>query len=133
VAKQGKLSGKAGRAKVELWVKLILPGVGQIGPGKIDLLRRIGDEQSIAAAARSMGMSYRRAWLLVDELNQMLTSPVVAKWQGGTSREGASLTALGVKLVGTYDAMVDVSSHASRSLLDEIGQSVGSGRGKARK
>lgn len=120
----------AKKANVELWVKLILPGVGQIGPGKIDLLRRIGKQQSIAAAAREMGMSYRRAWLLVDELNRMLASPVVAKWQGGTSRGGASLTELGEKLVRTYDAMVKVSSKASRSLLDEIGRSAAGTRRK---
>jgi len=125
VAKQTKV----GQAKAELWVKLILPGVGQIGPGKIELLRRIGDEQSIAAAARAMGMSYRRAWLLVDEMNRMLAGPVVAKWQGGTSRGGASLTALGDKLVRSYDAMVEVSGKASRSLLDEIGRSVDGTRG----
>jgi molybdate transport system regulatory protein len=120
----------AKKANVELWVKLILPGVGQIGPGKIELLRRIGEQQSIAAAAREMGMSYRRAWLLVDEMNRMLTSPVVAKWQGGTSRGGASLTALGEKLVRNYDRMVEVSSTASRSLLDEIGQSASARRRK---
>jgi len=122
----------AKKANVELWVKLILPGVGQIGPGKIDLLRRIGEQQSIAAAAREMGMSYRRAWLLVDEMNRMLASPVVEKWQGGTSRGGASLTALGEKLVESYDAMVDVSSKASRKLLDEIGRSTGGKKRQAR-
>ena len=114
-------------------MKLILPGVGQIGPGKIELLRRIGKEQSIAAAARAMGMSYRRAWLLVDEMNRMLKGPVVAKWQGGTSRGGASLTALGEKLVHSYDAMVNVSGEASRKLLDEIGGSVSGKRSKGRK
>jgi molybdate transport system regulatory protein len=77
-----------------------------------------------------MGMSYRRAWLLVDEMNRMLASPVVAKWQGGTSRGGASLTAQGRKLVESYDAMVAASSKASRNLLDEIGQSAGPVRRK---
>ena len=122
----------AAKAKVELWVKLILPGIGQIGPGKVELLRQIGEQQSIAAAARAMDMSYRRAWLLVDEMNRMLASPVVAKWQGGSSRGGASLTALGEKLVRNYDSMVQVSSKASRSLLDEIGRSAGGNRPKAR-
>ena len=121
----------AKQANVELWVKLILPGIGQIGPGKIELLRRIGEQQSIAAAARAMGMSYRRAWLLVDEMNKMLTSPVVAKWQGGTSRGGASLTALGEKLIRSYDAMVAASTKANRGLLDELGQSAAGKRRKA--
>ena len=121
----------AKQANVELWVKLILPGIGQIGPGKIELLRRISEQQSIAAAARAMGMSYRRAWLLVDEMNKMLTSPVVAKWQGGSSRGGASLTALGEKLVRSYDAMVAASTKANRSLLDELGRSAVGKRRKA--
>lgn len=121
----------AKQAHPELWVKLIFPGIGQIGPGKIDLLRRIGELQSISAAAREMEMSYRRAWLLVDELNRMLAKPVVAKWQGGSSRGGASLTALGEKLVQSYDAMVAASNEANRRLLDEIGRSAGR-REKAR-
>ena len=61
--------------KAALWVKLTLPGVGQIGPGKIELLRKIAELQSISAAARAMDMSYRRAWLLVDGIP---TAPLTA-------------------------------------------------------
>ena len=76
-------------ASAKLWIKLTLPGVGQVGPGKVELLRKIGEHQSMAAAARAMRMSYRRAWLLVDEMNKLFAQPVVAKWQGGRSKGGA--------------------------------------------
>jgi molybdate transport system regulatory protein len=109
----------------ELWIKLTLGGAGQIGPGKIDLLRRIGEYQSIAAAARSMDMSYRRAWLLVDELNKLLAQPVVAKWQGGRLRGGASLTRFGERLIEIYDTMVGRAHEANADLLAEFERSAG--------
>jgi len=105
----------------ELWIKLSLPGTGQIGPGKMRLLRLIDEQQSIAAAARAMGMSYRRAWLLVEELNGLFPEPVVAKWQGGRSKGGASLTERGKTLVERYAVLVDTANTANRELLEAIG------------
>jgi molybdate transport system regulatory protein len=97
-----------------------LPGVGDIGPGKIELLRNIQKHQSISAAARAMNMSYRRAWLLVEDLNGVFARPVVAKWMGGKSRGGASLTQTGEKLVATYDTVVKRADRANRALLNEL-------------
>jgi molybdate transport system regulatory protein len=105
---------------ITLWIRLKLPGIGDIGPGKIELLRKIREHQSISAAAREMNMSYRRAWLLVDELNTVFRQPVVAKWMGGRSRGGATLTPTGEKLVESYDAVVARSDSANRALLDEL-------------
>ncbi len=105
----------------ELWIKLSLPGVGQIGPGKMRLLRLIDEHQSIAAAARAMDMSYRRAWLLVEELNGLFPEPVVAKWQGGRSKGGASLTERGKTLVERYAVLVANANTANRELLEAIG------------
>jgi molybdate transport system regulatory protein len=119
-------------ANAELWVKLTLPGIGQVGPGKIKLLRKIQEHQSIAAAARAMDMSYRRAWLLVDELNKLFAQPVVAKWQGGRSKGGASLTKFGEQLVERYDVLVERSNDVNRELLAEIARAVGRSR-KTRK
>ena len=65
-----------------------------IGPGKIKLLELIDSLGSIAAAGRQMGMSYRRAWLLVDSVNHCFRQPVVASQAGGTHGGGASLTEL---------------------------------------
>ena len=105
---------------VKLWIRLKLPGIGDIGPGKIELLRKIREHQSISAAAREMNMSYRRAWLLVDELNTVFRQPVVAKWMGGSSRGGATLTPTGEKLVESYEAVVARSDSANREILDEL-------------
>jgi molybdate transport system regulatory protein len=62
------------------------------GPGKADLLDLIGQHGSISAAARVMGMSYRRAWLLVDEMNQTFRNPLVESVRGGPQGGGARLT-----------------------------------------
>ena len=105
---------------IKLWIRLTLPGVGQIGPGKIELLRKIREHKSISAAAREMKMSYRRAWLLVDDLNGAFRQPVVEKWMGGKSRGGATLTPTGEKLVESYDAVVARADSANRALLDEL-------------
>jgi molybdate transport system regulatory protein len=107
-------------APVKLWIRVTLGGGAQIGPGKIELLRKIREHQSISAAARDMSMSYRRAWLLVDELNRAFARPLVVKWMGGRSRGGAKLTPTGAKLVATYDALVARAAHANRKLLDEL-------------
>jgi molybdate transport system regulatory protein len=73
-----------------------------VGPGKISLLEAIRDTRSITAAAKSMGMSYRRAWVLVDELNGSLAGPAVAASIGGQRGGGSMLTALGDELVDVY-------------------------------
>jgi molybdate transport system regulatory protein len=109
---------------IELWIRLKVPGIGDIGPGKIELLRMIREHQSISAAAREMNMSYRRAWLLVDELNAVFRQPVVAKWMGGSSRGGATLTPNGERLVESYDAVVARADSTNRALLDEISSMV---------
>lgn len=106
--------------KPRLWVKLIVPGVGQIGPGKIALLEAIGREKSISSAARSMGMSYRRAWLLVDDLNQMFGEPVVQTSIGGSSRGGATLTHFGTLLIRTFQKASVRSDKACEKLLAEL-------------
>jgi len=64
---------------IKLWIRLTLPGAGPIGPGKIELLRTIREHRSISAAAREMKMSYRRAWLLVADLEAAFKRPVVVK------------------------------------------------------
>ncbi len=77
-----------------------------LGPGKADLLQQIHDTGSIAAAGRAMAMSYRRAWLLIEELNQMFQRPVVTTSKGGTGGGGgATLTELGRDVLDRYRAM----------------------------
>ncbi|MGD9507889.1 MAG: winged helix-turn-helix domain-containing protein [Geminicoccaceae bacterium] len=80
------------------------PGV-RIGPGKIALLEQIAQTGSISAAGRALGMSYRRAWLLVDELNRLFGAPLVTTQLGGSHGGGAALTELGVGLVARFRAL----------------------------
>lgn len=83
-----------------------------IGPGKIDLLRAFGETRSIAVAARSLGLPYKRAWLLIDSLNEGFGRPVVETATGGKGGGGASLTPLGQQLIERYDAL-ETSLNAS--------------------
>jgi molybdate transport system regulatory protein len=80
-----------------------------------------------------MGMSYRRAWLLVDEMNKLFAEPVVAKWQGGKSQGGASLTAFGVKLVDSFVVLRERSNDVNRELLSEIGRNARTRRGATKR
>ena len=83
-----------------------------MGPGKAELIVRIGQTGSISAAARAMGMSYRRAWQLVEALNETYREPVIVTAIGGSRGGGARVTALGERLVVLYRAMEDKASAA---------------------
>jgi molybdate transport system regulatory protein len=73
-----------------------------LGPGKADLLERIRETGSISAAGRSMSMSYKRAWLLVEEMNRMFRDPLVDSTRGGSKGGGARLTAAGEAVLDHY-------------------------------
>ena len=73
-----------------------------VGPGKIDLLEAIARAGSITGAAKELGMSYRRAWLLVDTMNRCFASAVVTTEAGGTRGGGTALTPLGAEVVRRY-------------------------------
>jgi len=88
-----------------------------IGPGKVSLLEAIADTGSISAAARRDGMSYRRAWLLVDEMNQSLREPAVTTSTGGASGGGARLTALGQDIVRRYRRIESIAYEATAADL----------------
>lgn len=76
-----------------------------LGPGKIALLEAIAQTGSITSSARKLGMSYRRAWLLVEETNRCLVRPAVQTSTGGPRGGGTSLTPAGVELVRRYRAL----------------------------
>jgi molybdate transport system regulatory protein len=97
-------------AKLSVRIDLV-PG-GRIGPGKIALLERVESEGSIAAAGRAMGMSYRRAWELVDAMNRTFARPVVSTRMGGKTGGGARLTEFGRELVAHYRS-IEAQAHAS--------------------
>jgi molybdate transport system regulatory protein len=113
---------------ITMWIKLEIAGVGEIGPGKIGLLKRIREHGSISAAARSMQMSYRRAWQLADELNHLLGEPLVETHIGGRSRGGAQLTPLGAAVIEHYAAIVQRSNDSCHDLLVKFPRSTSTHR-----
>lgn len=76
-----------------------------LGPGKADLLDAVARTGSISAAARAMGMSYRRAWLLVDTMNACFRRPLIETVTGGQGGGGARVTDFGLDVLGRYRAM----------------------------
>jgi molybdate transport system regulatory protein len=86
-------------------IRIDLASGGRIGPGKIALLEAIRSTGSISAAARSIGMSYRRAWLLVEEINETLREPAVKAETGGARGGGAVVTRAGERMVDLYHAI----------------------------
>ena len=88
-----------------------------VGPGKIDLLEAIRDSGSLSQAARDLGMSYRRAWLLIDSFKSAFSEPVTLATTGGKGGGGVSLTSFGVRLVNSYRALErDIAELAARRL-----------------
>ncbi|HYG54493.1 MAG TPA: LysR family transcriptional regulator [Burkholderiales bacterium] len=83
-----------------------------IGPGKAELIERIDETGSISAAARAMGMSYRRAWQLAEALNRDFGQPVIATAVGGSRGGGARVTPFGRRVARMYRAMEDKASAA---------------------
>jgi len=100
-----------------LWLRLDLaPGVS-FGPGKAELLRGIVETGSISAAGRRIGMSYKRAWQLVDSLNRDFAAPLVSASRGGARGGGASLTPLGAEVLEAYGVL---RARVSTTLQDDL-------------
>jgi molybdate transport system regulatory protein len=97
---------------VRLVLRLEFPNRFGLGPGKIELLEQIRATGSISAAGRAMGMSYRRAWLLVDSMNQAFPRGVVETAQGGEHGGGARLTAFGGVLIERFRRMESLAGSA---------------------
>lgn len=91
-----------------------------MGPGKARLVTLIADTGSISAAARRMGMSYRRAWQLVEALNRSFNEPVVLTAIGGKRGGGAVVTDFGKRLVAAYHGMEAKASAAIAADLKEF-------------
>ena len=99
---------------IQVFIRLDLPNGARIGPGKIALLEAIRSEGSITAAARHLGMAYRTAWLLVQEINNTLRQPAVSTKHGGVKRSGAVVTPVGEKVIELYhsiEGMTSASAH----------------------
>lgn len=98
---------------------VIAPNVA-IGPGKAGLLQGVVDTGSIAAAGRRLGMSYKRAWGLVEAMKEEFGAPLVATTRGGSERGGAALTDLGEAVLDLYRRMEDQATAATRTEMVEL-------------
>lgn len=98
-----------------LKIKLQVYCGGEIamGPGKADLLEAIQRHRSISAAGRALGMSYRRAWLLVDTMNRCWAEPLVATSPGAAQGAGARITPFGETVLARYRALQDAAEQAA--------------------
>ncbi|MBI1385093.1 MAG: LysR family transcriptional regulator [Rhizobiales bacterium] len=108
---------KAGNKKTGARLRVVLETDIAIGPGKADLLEAIAEAGSIAAAGRSMGMSYKRAWLLVESMNACFKAPLVETSRGGNARGGAQLTDEGRRVLACYRRIEEITDAA---IADEL-------------
>lgn len=91
-----------------------------IGPGKVELLRAVAEHGSISAAARSLGMGYKRAWSLLDELQRSIPTLLIETAVGGRQGGGAAVTAAGRALLQHYDELEQACRQAAAPALGKI-------------
>ena len=99
-----------------------------MGPGRADLLEGVRDTGSIAASGRRMGMSYKRAWSLVEDLNAAFKAPLVEMRRGGAGHGGASLTALGEEILAAFRRMQASGEEAMTADLHALSRRVSTKR-----
>ncbi|QIB32851.1 winged helix-turn-helix domain-containing protein [Ancylobacter pratisalsi] len=102
-----------------LFVRVYFGDGRHVGPGMIDLLETIRAERSILSAAKKMGMSYRRAWLLIDEVGRNFREPVVETYPGRRGH-GTDLTAFGERLIALFRAIEAKSAAATAQETAEL-------------
>jgi molybdate transport system regulatory protein len=103
---------RIGNRTVGARLRIVLEPDIAIGPGKADLLEGIRETGSIAAAGRRLGMSYKRAWYLVETMNRCFRRPLVEASKGGRAGGGARLTELGQEVLARYRRMETLTSEA---------------------
>ena len=92
----------------------------RLGPGKVRLLEAIAEHGSISAGARALGMSYRRAWMLVEAMNRGFGAALVESQAGGRAGGGAQLSALGAAVVSDYRAVERAAQEAAAPALARL-------------
>ncbi len=98
---KGKSNGK--RLRIRCWIDI--DGKRFFGPGRAELLQLILDTGSISKAAKSMGMSYKKAWAMVDDLNASGKKPYVVAHKGGHKGGGTEVTKTGMKILQAYQKL----------------------------
>ncbi|MCW1931836.1 LysR family transcriptional regulator [Pararhodobacter zhoushanensis] len=104
-----------------LRLRLVFGADAMLGPGKAELLEQIRDLGSISAAGRAMGMSYKRAWSLVEEMNAAFRAPLVLSARGGPQGGGAQLTETGAQVLAHYRSFEDRAAQAGADDIAAIG------------
>ncbi len=99
--------------------RILFGAVTALGPGKVELLEAIAETGSISGAARRMGMSYRRAWNLVDVINKSFNRPLVVTSSGGRGGGGAEITQACREVLARYR---DIEAKAMASVEDEMAE-----------
>jgi molybdate transport system regulatory protein len=119
MARKDRKSDHGASLKIQLRV-----GGGVVGPGKVQLLETVEREGGISAAAKVMGLSYRRAWYLIDTMNAALGQPVVETKVGGEGGGGASMTPFGSELVRRYRDALGAVDRSAKPFLDWLDENV---------
>ena len=109
----------AKRSSIDVRLRIDFAPTGSVGPGKIALLEAIEASGSLSRAARELGMSYRRAWGLLDDLNRALREPVASASVGGTGGGGAKLTKFGRALIAAYREVERIAANAAKARFAE--------------
>ena len=112
------------RPVLRLRMRLMLGAEIALGPGKVDLLEAIDATGSISAAGRKLGMSYKRAWLLVETMNRCFKQPLVAAGRGGSQGGGATLTPAGKQTLARYRRMEALANKAIAAEMRSLQRSL---------
>lgn len=115
---------KAGNHTIGARLRVVIAPDVAIGPGKADLLLGIKETGSISAAGRRMGMSYKRAWYLVEALNGHFETPLVETVKGGRAGGGAQLTPLGEDVLSAIREMQAATDLAIAPMLERLRRKV---------
>lgn len=111
------------KSERRLSIRFDLASGPRIGPGKIALLEAIAETGSISAGARKLGMSYKKAWLLIDAFNNTFREPVISTETGGEQGGGATLTATGrevLRLFRVLETEASKATEATRKAFDDL-------------
>lgn len=101
----------------QLKLRVKICSFAALGPGKANLLEAVDRHGSITAAAKDLGMSYRRAWMLIDEMNRAFRAPVVGTVSGGKAGGGTRLTDIGHEVLAIYR---DVQQRAEAAVVEPL-------------
>jgi molybdate transport system regulatory protein len=109
-------------------IRVLFSEATALGPGRAELMERIANSGSISAAAREMGMSYRRAWLLIEATNTAFIEPLVTTNTGGSGGGGAQVTEFGHDMLARYRAMEKKAAKALEKDFAEFGRFMASSK-----